>query len=239
MTKTTHNKPLTGENQERIWKHFQNEAAQSFEGALPRLDFLAKLVKRLSRSAQPIVLNIGVGNGHLERKLLAQGWQPHALDPDSEALAKLASEGVVTHVGYIDRLPMETETYDFVIASEVLEHLTPSQRSGGLAEIARVLKPGGWFLGTVPHDENLLSGQVVCPDCGVVFHRWGHFKSFTLENMKEELTPHFSLVEVRRTAFVSFSRGILGNIKSLVRVLLAKWGQPIAVPSILWQAQKR
>lgn len=46
---------------------------------------------------------------------------------------------------------------------EVLEHLTDDQRRQGLAEMARVLKPGGHVFVTVPADENLAEGRVVCP----------------------------------------------------------------------------
>jgi SAM-dependent methyltransferase len=227
-----------GTNQELIWKHFQNHASDSFEGAAPRLNYLIKRIGRLSRVAKPVVLNIGVGSGHLERQALACGWRPHALDPDSEALAKLAADGVVAHVGYVEAMPLESEAFDFVVASEVLEHLSNQQRSAGLQEIARILKPGGWFLGTVPSEENLAANQVVCPDCGVVFHRWGHQKSFTRDDLTQELSPHFTHIRVTRTAFVVFSRGLTGNIKSVLRLVLAKCGQHIAVPSILWQAQK-
>src|ERR1700730_14363836 len=119
-------------SQELIWKHFQNHAADSFEGAAPRLNYLIKRIGRLSRVAKPVVLNIGVGSGHLERQLLAHGWQPHALDPDTEALAKLAADGVVAHVGYVEAMPLESDTFDFVVASEVLEHLSVEQRAAGL-----------------------------------------------------------------------------------------------------------
>jgi SAM-dependent methyltransferase len=226
------------QNQELIWKHFQNHAPDSFGGAGPRLNYLIRRMGRLSRVAKPVVLNVGVGSGYLERELLVRGWQTHALDPDGESLAKLAADGVIAHTGCVEAMPLESRTFDFVVTSEVLEHLSVEQRRAGLMEIARVLKPGGWFLGTVPYEENLAANQVVCPDCGVVFHRWGHQKSFTREDVAQELSPHFTHIEIRRTAFVAFSRGLTGNIKSLVRLLLAKCGQPVAVPSILWQAQK-
>jgi SAM-dependent methyltransferase len=227
-----------GKNQELIWKHFQNHATDSFEGAAPRLNYLIKRIGRLSRAPRPVVLNIGVGSGHLERRLLARGWQPHALDPDREALAKLAADGVVAHVGHVEAMPLESDTFDFVVASEVLEHLSDEERRAGLKEIARILKPGGWFLGTVPYEETLAANQVVCPECGLVFHRWGHQKSFTREEVAQELSQHFTYIRVTRTAFVEFSRGLRGNVKSLLRLVLAKCGQHIAVPSILWQAQK-
>ncbi len=46
------------------------------------------------------------------------------------------------------RLPFADGTFDRIIASEVLEHLTDDQ--GALAELTRVLKPGGTIAVTVP-----------------------------------------------------------------------------------------
>jgi SAM-dependent methyltransferase len=229
---------FTGENQERIWKHFQNDAPASFDAAVPRLNYLLKQIGHLSKHAKPTVLNIGVGSGYFERQALSSGWRVYALDPDGDTMARLAREGVAAHQGRIEKIPLESATFDFVVASEVLEHLTVSQRAAGLQEIARVLKPGGWFLGTVPYEEDLAAGQVVCPDCGIVFHRWGHLMSFTRDSMARELAPHFQNIRVSRTAFVDFSRGLGGNVKSLLRLILAKCGQQIAVPSILWRVQK-
>jgi SAM-dependent methyltransferase len=129
---------------------------------------------------------------------------------------------------------------DFVVASEVLEHLTDEQRAAGIGEIARILRPGGYFLGTVPFNENLAEQQAVCPHCGEVFHRWGHQRSFTLDDVRHQLAPHFRVDELRKTAFVSFrGRSLLGKAKSAVRLLLARAGQPIAVPTIFWLAEVR
>jgi hypothetical protein len=85
----------------------------------------------------------------------------------------------------------------------------------------------------VPFNENLKASDVICPCCGTLFHRWGHQASFTLERMRAELEPSFEVRELRQTAFVSFrDRGPFGKLKSLARLLLARYGQMIAVPTI-------
>ena len=79
-----------------------------------------------------------------------------------------------------------------------------------------------------------------CAECGAVFHRWGHQASFNLDAMRLELEQHFVVAELRRTAFVSFTdRGIVGLLKSSARLLLAKFGQQIASPNILFLARPR
>jgi SAM-dependent methyltransferase len=224
--------------QDKIWSHFQNADPDSFAAAKPRLEYLARVIAAKVTAPKRKVLNIGVGSGHFEQVALAQGWEVHSLDPDATAIARLTDAGVQGHVGYIERMDLADDTFDAVVASEVLEHLTDEQRAAGAAEIARVLKPGGWFLGTVPYNENLKAGDVICPCCGALFHRWGHQKSFTEEILRQELSARFDVRELRRTAFVSFGdRGPFGKVKSLMRLLLARWGQMIAIPSLYWAVQ--
>lgn len=225
-------------SQEKIWSHFQNADPESFAAAGPRLEYLLRVIARRVRTKTPRVLNIGVGSGHFEQTALARGWEVHSLDPDSQAIERLQGVGVAGHVGYIERMELAADQFDAVVASEVLEHLHDAQRAAGIREIARVLKPDGWFLGTVPYNEDLKAGDVICPCCGALFHRWGHQKSFTLGTIREELGELFELVELRRTAFVSFrDRGLLGKVKSLARLVLAQCGEMIAVPSIYWLAR--
>jgi SAM-dependent methyltransferase len=61
--------------------------------------------------------------------------------------ADLHQPGVTHHVD-ITRLPMAEETYDVVIANHVLEHVDNDR--GAIAELFRVLRPGGTALLTVP-----------------------------------------------------------------------------------------
>jgi SAM-dependent methyltransferase len=229
-------------DQRKIWAFHQNENVNSFSGAAPRLQRLARAVfylARRQRNMNPAVLNIGVGNGCLEELILRGGGNAYSVDPDVRALARLTEKGVKCYVGRIEQLPIADKTLDFVVVSEVLEHLDELERSKGLAEIRRILKPGGYILGTVPYRENLQQSMTICPHCGEVFHRWGHKKTFDLGDIAQELTPHFHIKRVTRTAFVSFSSGsTLAMVKSLGRFVLAKLGEAIAVPSIYFVAQK-
>jgi len=232
----------TNYDQAKMWSFHQNENVDSFSGAAPRLQRLARAVFGLARRqgiTSPAVLNIGVGNGCLEELILRGGGNAYSVDPDPQALARLTAKGVKCYVGKIEDLPFRDKELDFVVVSEVLEHLDDVERCKGLVEIRRILKPGAYVLGTIPYRENLQQNMTICPHCGKVFHRWGHKKTFDLGDIVKELAPHFHVKRVTRTAFVSFSRGsALAWVKSLVRLVLAKLGEPIAAPSIYFVAQK-
>jgi SAM-dependent methyltransferase len=221
----------------RIWEHYQNARQDAFEGSKPRLAFVLRQIKKRATGI-PSVLNIGAGDGYFERLAQAAGWDIHSVDPDERAIAALAIDGIRAHVGTIQRIPAAAASLDFVVATEVLEHLTETQGRDGLAEIARVLKPGGYFVGTVPHDENLVDNQAICPHCGEVFHRWGHQRSFTMASAREMLSAHFAVDSLGRNAFVDLRRSLKGFLKGAFRIALAKIGEPIAVPTIWWVARK-
>ena len=228
-------------DQSKIWAHAQNVDPGSFASAGPRLRFLLDRIAAKNARDRPVVLNVGVGDGALERGALARGWAVRSLDPDAESMARLAADepAIECHVGVIENVPLPDGSVDFAVASEVLEHLTGARRAAGVAELARVLRPGGWFLGTVPWNEDLSLRRCVCPACGLVYHQYGHQASFTEATVERLLAPHFAAVETGRSAFVGYrGRGPAGWAKSLAREALARAGQPIAVPRLHWAARK-
>ncbi len=228
-------------SQQRIWSHFQNQGSEAvFRASHPRHAALVRKIRRLGAASKAAVLNIGVGDGNFERQALQRGWATYALDPDTEAIARLSGAGVQAQAGFIDSIPFNDAQFDFVVASEVLEHLTSHERDAGLREIRRTLKPGGYFLGTVPYREDLDLNVVVCPKCAHVFHRWGHTTAFDLPAMRAELAALFAVQSCRRTAFVEFrGRSLGGKFKSALRLMLARCGAAIAVPNIFFVCRKQ
>lgn len=104
------------------------------------------------------VLDLGCGEGrHVHGLYLLTESQAIGLDPDDASL-RIARAGLDTlppgtgSAKFIDgsayALPLADASLDAVICSEVLEHL--DDYPAALAEIARVLKPGGVFAATVP-----------------------------------------------------------------------------------------
>jgi SAM-dependent methyltransferase len=231
---------MAATGQDKIWTYYQGEASHVFGGAAPRLDYVMRRATRHLTRSNARVLTIGVGNGRLERSMARCGWAISALDPDPAAIERLAGEGIEGKVGRLEALPYPADSFDVVIASEVLEHLDPEGGRAGLSEVERVLAPGGWFLGTVPYAEDLRLHVVVCPECGSRFHRWGHHRAFDEEVLTAELAGTFAVVRVRRRAFVAFrGRSIAGKGKSAVRWILGLLGQQIAAPSLIFEAQAR
>ena len=205
--------------QEKIWEHFQNEGLESFSQSRGRMEFL---VRHLSPSTR--VLNIGVGNGVLESLAVSKGVDIWSLDPSERSIDRLRQSlavGDKAQAGYSQAMPFADSHFDAVVMSEVLEHLDDEVLEATLDEVHRVLQVGGTFIGTVPARENLAESLVVCPDCGLQFHRWGHKRSFDVERLTAILATRFSVDKVEEQFFVDWdsvgwSRKLQGLIKKLL-----------------------
>ncbi len=233
--------PSPSEVNRNIWKHYQNRSIESFDDAIPRLEHLLDRIQRMQGGGKkPRVLNIGAGSGYLERAALGRGWPVSSLDLDQETVERLRGEGVDAWCGAMEDMPLESGRLDFVVASEVLEHLDDDQRAAGIREVHRVLKDGGCFIGTVPYRENLAQGMVVCPKCGEVFHRWGHQISFDPARLKADFGPVFPRVKTRVTGYLRFrQRHPKAMLANLARYGLALLRVPISTTSLLFMAFKQ
>jgi len=95
------------------------------------------------------VLDLGCRDGALTQAY-TDGNQVVGVDADREALAEAAKLGIETHWADLDEpLPFEDESFDVVVAGELMEHLRDPARFA--SEAHRVLRAGGTFVASVPN----------------------------------------------------------------------------------------
>jgi SAM-dependent methyltransferase len=95
------------------------------------------------------VLDLGCRSGALTRHFL-EGNDVVGVDIDQAALDKAEELGIAVITADLEEpLPLESETFDAVVAGELLEHVRFPQAH--VAEARRVLRPGGVFVGSVPN----------------------------------------------------------------------------------------
>ena len=97
------------------------------------------------------VLVPGCGTGHDVRLLAKQGADVFGLDIAPNAINKAKSFSVISNECYVagDFLRPETDhlaQYDWVVEHTCLCAIEPSERAAYADSLARVLKPGGYFL---------------------------------------------------------------------------------------------
>lgn len=226
-------------SQEKIWDYFQGEAVENFAGAVPRLNFLFRKALKVTGNRDISVLNIGVGDGWLERRCVRQGWKTHSIDPSAPSVERLAGTGTSARVGYIEKMPYGDGTFDVVFCSEVLEHLSDDQLDLGLGEVERILRRGGFLIGTVPYNENLSESTVVCPDCGKVFHRWGHMRSFDRDGLRSAFAKaDLRVVALTTHAFPDPSRNAGPyTVRQLLRWFLGRIGSAQVYVNLFFMVQ--
>jgi ubiquinone/menaquinone biosynthesis C-methylase UbiE len=105
--------------------------------------------------AQSEILDFGCGAGDLSARLAQQDCRVTGTDISAAMLnvARQRSPGTFIQLDSVNPvLPFAAGSFDGCIASSVLEYVPQPQVT--LTEIARVLKPGGYFVMTVPDPEH-------------------------------------------------------------------------------------
>lgn len=111
---------------------------------------LRRMKSDLPRAKGRIVLDVGGGAAPYRALLDGQEDTWIVLEKDRRHAAELIGKGAGADylVGGGEAIPLQDDTCDVVVLTEVLEHCNRPLEI--LSEIARVLKPGGLCIGTVP-----------------------------------------------------------------------------------------
>lgn len=107
-------------------------------------------IGRLNLAKDARILDVGSSTGTNLRMLRDAGYKSVlGLDSSEESIRWTKAKGLPEVVkGDVCDLPFDTGSFDLVLATDVLEHVDHDGQA--VAEIARILKPGGHVLITVP-----------------------------------------------------------------------------------------
>ncbi len=127
-------------------KQYFEEVANQWDAM--RQDFFSEDVRKKAYDAaniQPggVAADIGAGTGFVTEGLILNGLKVIAVDQSESMLRELEGkfEGIDCRVGEADRLPVQDETVDYAFANMYLHHTPDPSRA--IAEMARIVKPGG------------------------------------------------------------------------------------------------
>jgi 2-polyprenyl-3-methyl-5-hydroxy-6-metoxy-1,4-benzoquinol methylase len=151
------------------------------------------------------VLDLGCRDGRLTRHFIGQN-EVVGLDIDKIALEE-CSKNLNIETKWVDfsiQIPLKTSSFDVIVAGEVIEHLPCPAIT--VAEVSRILKPNGLFIGSVPnsyHVKNrlrVLKGSLIDND-------QTHLRAYNVMLLKHYLEKDFIIEELTssrgRSAFLS------------------------------------
>jgi 2-polyprenyl-3-methyl-5-hydroxy-6-metoxy-1,4-benzoquinol methylase len=133
------------------YKDYEREAEAAIDEAfMPSIRQYAAYVRPTDR--QGSYLDIGCAMGFYVERLAADGWDAHGIDISEYAIARGQERGTANlRVGSVDALAHPDASFDFITAIDVIEHVDPRMAADMVAEVHRVLRPGGLALFATPN----------------------------------------------------------------------------------------
>jgi SAM-dependent methyltransferase len=134
------------------------------------------------------VLEVGPGPGELaERVQVELGAEVVAIDISPRMVELARARGVDARLGDVQDLPFGDEEFDCAIAAWMLYHVPDVPRA--LAELARVLEPGGRLVAVTNYQDHLQEARQLIGAPARTF------SAFSGENAEELLREAFSSIE--------------------------------------------
>jgi len=170
------------------------------------------------------VLDLGCGSGYGSAMLAREAKSVIGVDVSAAAIEHArerygCQNTTFRQISPTEGLPFESGTFDSAVCFQVIEHVQDDRRF--VAEIARVLRPGGLaILATPDRSTRLLPGQKP-------WNRW-HIREYSATRLRRLLAAEFADVSVQ---YMSGAEGVIDI--ELARASRLKWlTMPFTVPVI-------
>jgi SAM-dependent methyltransferase len=160
----------------------------------------AWVVRRLTRKyGSAPFLDAGCGTG-LNLRHLPPGSTGIDINPRNVAIVERRLPGYKVVLGDIEALPFDDGSFATVVCTEVLEHVPDPPKA--IAEIRRVLRPGGVFIGSTPARSPIWRLRFLSSTCP-------HDEPFHNEYSTRELGAMLTDFEVVKLGYSVFRSNVL------------------------------
>lgn len=164
------------------------------------LDELSRILEGIPKGSK--ILDVGCGTAHLTNWILEQGFEVYGIEPSQEMYnyAKQNFPHIEVKKSISSDIPYPDNSFDLIVAFEVLRYLDKDENKKSFKEFHRVLKPGGQFFLT---QVNLFSS-----DFYFIFHgvksliykmkkKVHHHCNFTTSRLQEKEVAAAGFAEVK------------------------------------------
>jgi SAM-dependent methyltransferase len=143
-----------------------------------------KTIESLIPKGVKIILDIGCGDGIICNPL-SRKFRIIGIDFSKEALVHVGTEKLLASAEY---LPFKKGTFDLVILSDILEHLSEDALKNVIEQAEAISSK--YILINVPNKENLSLNSVRCPKCSKIFHPNWHIRAFDKRKILKLFSRH-------------------------------------------------
>jgi len=222
-----HEVEWSGEKVARIWDYYASSLSgqNQYFGEHSGGHVVKYVNKKIKFSKLGKILDFGCGPGDVMNhflKYLKPGQELYGLDFSLDSIQRVQERfrknPVVKDAIFTQELPCDypDSFFDLIISTETIEHLGDQELKGMLTETHRLLKKGRFIVLTTPNNEDLNPGKVLCPECGCIFHRWQHVRSWNTKSIKEEMQKYgFQELLIETVHWTSSFRKMLTFVKPL------------------------
>lgn len=215
----------SNESIERMWDTSANNPIikEQFYPIRYWMDLLKWSTNKVSYNFKANILDIGCGSGNLIECInkYYKNSNIYGIDLTEGSLQKVRerfkyNSNIYLKMGTLDNIPFCDNSLDMITCTEVLEHTFPETFKNSFKEVSRVLKPGGYYLATVPINEK--PAFVCCPECQSIFTPYQHMNfDITYKDIENSLhNNNMEIVEyyksVNRTSPKNILKRVIKNI---------------------------
>ena len=162
------------------------------------------------RKEKGIILDVGCGNAWVARTFCPAGYPVISFDlaikNTSEAIMRYPFENHAAVTGDVFSLPFRPGSFDIIIASEIIEHVT--EPALFVVHLFRLLKPGGTLIISTPYKEKI--EYSLCIHCNQPTPKSAHLHSFD----ENSLLSYFEGLEVTETRYYRFANKALIHLRT-------------------------
>ena len=176
---------MTANGPEHVW------ALRLFEKSILKQAKYRALVRTIGDTSEKDCLDLGSDNGVISYLLRSRGGRWTSADLSEKAVASIRSL-VGTDVHLVDgiHMPFADGAFDRVVVIDLLEHVRDDTRC--VAELARILRPGGELVVNTPHAKTLSLVRPLRERLGLTDEWHGHVRpGYTRASLRALLEGDF------------------------------------------------
>jgi SAM-dependent methyltransferase len=194
----TYELKIMSEHENKYWWHI---------GRLSIIEKQIEIIENKSITKPIKMLNIGCGTGGTIELLSRHSKELVNIDVSKEAIKYMKKGGhKATHVNGT-RLPFKENTFDMIVALDVLEHIKDEDLA--LNEWLRVLKKDGSLLITVPAHKWLWSGHD---------NSLEHFRRYSKKSLTDKIESA-GFVNIRSSYMIAFSFILIVGFRMITKII--------------------